>query len=448
MFLKLSLRLLLLFSLGAQSVSAALTDEEVKMLGRVLTPLGADPNGNEDGTIPPWDGGLTTPPPGYEPGSGDYLDPFADEKPLYTITADNMHLYDGYLSEGTKALLTRFRESYQVPVYPTHRTAAFPQQVYEDILRDAKNAELTSDGEGVINVGKGRIPFPIPKSGAEAIVNLSHTYFGDDIIMHYSDFPVQSNGAYTEVKGMQWRIWSPVIEGSKEFGIKVYNELYSPASVSGLNILAYVPLDYSVQEQLTWVYNPGQRRVLRAPNISYDTPIDGSDGLVTTDADGCFGGARDRYDWKLLGKQELIVPYNNYLLNSRKTTVEEMIGPNHINPGLMRYELHRVWVVEATLRPGKRHVISKRRYYLDEDSWICVGAELYDGRGELWRVIVPTNIQMYDVPMLLQRIDAHYDLISRRYFVGYVSNSSKPWTVGNGAKSSDFSIGKLRRSGR
>lgn len=433
---------------ASHPVHSALTAEEAAQLGTKLTPLGADPKGNAEGTIPPWTGGLTTPPSGYKAGSGDYIDPFVDEKPLYVITADNMAQYEQHLSEGTKALLQRFPESYRLPVYPTHRTAAFPQHVYDDIKRDAQTVELVAGGEGIKIVGRGRIPFPIPRSGLEAITNQAHTYFGDDIIMPYSDFPVQSNGAYTEVKGMQWRIWAPAVEASDQYGIKVFNALYSPASVSGMNIVAYVPFDFSTQDQQTWVYNPGQRRVLRAPQISYDTPIDGSDGLVTTDADGCFGGAKDRYDWTLVGKRELIVPYNNYTLNSLQTKVTDIVGPRHLNPDLMRYELHRVWVVEANLKSGKRHVMGKRRYYLDEDSWLCVGAELYDGRGELWRVIVPSIIQMYDVPMLLQRIDAHYDLQSRRYFVGYVSNDAGPWTVGNNAKPSDFSISKLRRSGR
>lgn len=427
---------------------AALAPEEAARLGTELTPLGGEPKGNAEGTIPPWSGGLSTPPVGYKAGSGVYVDPFVDEVPLYVITAANMARYEQHLSEGTKALLKRFPDTYQVPVYPTHRTAAFPQHVYDDIKRDAQYVEPTNGGEGIKNVGKGRIPFPIPKNGLEAITNLAHTYFGDDIVMHYSNFPVQANGAYTEVKAMEWRAWAPIMEGNETFGSKYFYQMYSPASVAGTNVVSHVPLDYTEMDLQTWVYNPGQRRVLRAPEVSYDTPMAGSDGLVTSDADRCFSGGKDRYDWTLVGKKELIVPYNNYALNSLSAKASQIVGPRHINPTLMRYELHRVWIVEANLKSDKRHVISKRRYYLDEDSWLCLGAEFYDGRGELWRVIVPSNIQMYDVPMLLPHIEAHYDLQARRYYVGYVSNNAGPWTVGNNAKPSEFSIAKLRRSGR
>lgn len=434
--------------LAGGMAQAALPIEEAARLGIELTPLGGDPQGNAAGTIPAWNGGLSTPPPGYKTGSGIYVNPFADEKPLYVITASNMSRYEQHLSEGTKALLKRFPNTYKIPVYPTHRTAAFPQHVYEDIKRDAQRVELINGGEGIKNVGKGRIPFPIPRTGLEAITNLAHTYFGDDIVMHYSNFPVQANGSYTEVKVMEWRAWAPVMEGNEQFGSKFFYQMFSPASVAGTNIVSHVPFDYTTLDLQTWVYNPGQRRVLRAPEVSYDTPMAGTDGLVTSDADRCFSGGKDRYNWTLKGKKELIVPYNNYDLNYPGKRSSEIVGPQHINPQLMRYELHRVWVVEADLKSGKRHVISKRRYYLDEDSWLCVGAEFYDGRGELWRVIVPTNVQMYDIPMLLPHIEAHYDLHARRYYVGYVPNESGPWTVGNNAKSSDFSIAKLRRSGR
>ena len=425
---------------------AAMTAEQLAKRGSELTPIGANHDGNAEGTIPAWTGGLTQAPAGFKPGSGVYVDPFADEKPLYVITAANMAQYDKYLTDGTKALLKRFPDTYKVPVYPTHRTAAFPQQVYDDIKRDAEKVELTEDGLGIRNIGKGRIPFPIPKNGTEAIVNFTHRYFGDDILMNYNSFPVQTNGTFTPVKAQQTKVWAPAKFGDTEFGIKVYYEMFAPASNAGYKIVTHEPLNFAQTPRQTWAYNPGQRRVLRAPEISYDTPIAGSDGLITNDQTDCFNGARDRYDWNLVGKQEKIIPYNNYKLNAIGVNSSDMIGVQHVNPELMRYELHRVWVVDATLKQGKRNVFAKRRYYFDEDSWNCGGGDLYDGRGELWRVIVPSIIQMYDVPMTLWQTEAHYDLQARRYMVQYAPN--KAWLVGDNAKEADFTISKLRRSGR
>lgn len=436
---------ILLCGVGAHS-QAAITAEEAARLGTELTPIGADPAGNAAGTIPPWTGGLTTPPSGFKPG-GDYINPFADEKPLYVITAANMAEHEQYLTEGTKALLKRFPDTYKVPVYPTHRTAALPPHVYEQIKSDAQSVQLVDNGDGIISVGTGRVPFPIPKTGVELLWNLGNRYFGDDLVMNSSNFPVQSNGAYTAVKTRQWKVWAPALFDDEEFGIKVFYEMFSPASVAGLKIVTHEPNNMAKTPRQTWTFNPGQRRVLRAPEISYDTPISGSDGLVTNDATDCFSGGKDRYDWTLVGKQELIVPYNNYDLNANSTPVADIIGAQHINPDYMRYELHRVWVVDANLRQGKRNIFSKRRYYLDEDSYTCSGVDMYDGRGELWRVIVPSNMQMYDHPVMMMRAEAHYDLQANRYYAGYVSNGDAPWTFNNNARTSEFTTNKLRRAG-
>ena len=439
----------LVFSLVSGTAFAAITAEEAAKLGAELTPVGANPKGNAAGTIPPWTGGLRTPPAGYVAGSGDYVDPFADEKPLYVITAANMGEYDEFLTAGTKALLQRFPETYKVPVYPTHRTAAFSDEYYKEIKHEAQRVELVDDNEGTANIGTGALPFPIPKNGAEVITNLAHGKAPlEDVVMTYSNFPVQSNGSFTEVKAQQTVMWSPRVEGTNEITQKVYYELFSPASNAGYKLITYEPSNFAKTSRQTWAYNPGQRRVLRAPDVSYDTPIAGSDGLVTNDATDCFTGGKDRYDWELVGKREIIAPYNNYKLNSMQVKVADIVGKQHVNPDLMRYELHRAWVVEATLKEGKRNVFGKRTFYFDEDSYRCLGVDMYDGRNELWRVVVPSVMQHYDIPIILGRLETHYDLQARRYQVQYVANESGPYKMNTGKKASDFSLSTLRRSGR
>jgi hypothetical protein len=54
-----------------------------------------------------------------------------------------------------------------------------------------------------------------------------------------------------------------------------------------------------------WLYFPGQRRVRRAPTFAYDNPVPGYENLETVDQYPMYAGAMDRYDWKLVGKQEL-----------------------------------------------------------------------------------------------------------------------------------------------
>ena len=143
----------------------------------------------------------------------------------------------------------------------------------------------------------------------------------------------------------------------------------APARLAGGILLVHETLDQVKKPRDAWLYNPGQRRVRRAPQVAYDNPGTAADNMRTTDQLDMFNGAPDRYDWKLVGKREIYVPYNSYRLQDPKLKYKDIITPLHINPDHLRYELHRVWVVEATLQTGERHIYKKRVFYIDEDSW-------------------------------------------------------------------------------
>jgi hypothetical protein len=185
--------------------------------------------------------------------------------------------------------------------------------------------------------------------------------------------------------------------------------------------------------------------VLRAPDISYDSPGLGADGLRTTDDYDGFNGAPDRYDWKLVGKKEMYVSYNNYKLTSKSEKYSDIVRPGHLNQDLVRYEPHRVWVVEATLKAGKRHVYAKRTFYVDEDSWQIAHSDAFDGRGELWRVHETESVQYYDVPTMWVAGEAIYDLQARRYLVMALTNQEKPMRFNYKVDSSYFTADNLRR---
>src|SRR5689334_25086297 len=85
-------------------VRAELSAADLAKLGTTLTPLGAEKAGNSAGTIPAWDGGLTRPVAGYREG-GYYPDPFANDKPLFTIDAKNMDQYRDHLPPGAMAMM-------------------------------------------------------------------------------------------------------------------------------------------------------------------------------------------------------------------------------------------------------------------------------------------------------------------------------------------------------
>ena len=214
-------------------------------------------------------------------------------------------------------------------------------------------------------------------------------------------------------------------------------------------LLVHENIDQFREPRNAWVYNAGQRRVRRAPNVAYDGPGRASDGLRTADDLDGFNGAPDRYDWKLLGKKEMYVGMNTYRLNSRELDYGDIIMPGHINPAPTRYELHRTWVVEATLKEGERHVYARRLFYLDEDTWSIVLKDQYDGRGELWRVSQGQGIYHYDAEVPWGA-EVQNDLLSGRFLVTGLDNETngRAYVWNLKAAASEFTPQALRRSGR
>jgi hypothetical protein len=402
--------------------AAAVSAAEAAKLGAELTPMGAEKAGNADGSIPAWDGGLSSAAqagnPGFKPGQH-YPDPYAGDKPLYTVTAANMGQYANKLTEGHKQLLDTYKNSFKMIVYPTHRSAAYPQRIYDATKRIAATAELAAGGNGVVKAGEG-IPFPIPKTGVEIFWNHVLRYRGDVIVRNIGQAPVTASGSYTMVKFRDETMVAYSLAGAKSENLNntiayFIQETVAPARLAGEVLLVQETLDQSIENRRAWVYNPGQRRVRRAPNVVFDNPGTNSDNLRTSDQFDMYNGSPERYDWTLVGKKEMLVPYNSYKLDSNTLKYTDILKKNHINSDLARYELHRVWVVDSKLKPGKSHLYSRRTLYVDEDSWQILAVDCYDSRGRLYRVQEGHVINFYEVPALWTVIETVYDLSNGRY---------------------------------
>jgi hypothetical protein len=378
-----------LASLCATGAWAAVSADEAKQLGTTLTPVGAEKAGNKDGTIPEWTGGMTTMPPTYQKGSGIRPDPFPDEKPRLVIDAKNVSQHADKLTAGAQELIKRFPNTMRLDVYPTHRTMGFPKRIYENTYKNALNAKSVNDGLGIENALPG-YPFPIPKSGAEGMWNHLMRYSGYAYSFKYDNWNVDSAGVPTlALTAEGWQEY-PLNDPKRSEPAKPTDGYWKlkllyqgPARRAGEGLMGLDSVDPLAQPRRAYQYLPGQRRVKLAPDISYDTPNPGSAGVATYDEAFIFNGALDRFDWKMVGKKEMYVPYNGYRLMYAKSP-QEVMKPGHVNPDLMRWELHRVWVVEATVKPGKRHIYAKRTFYLDEDSWVAVASDEYDARGQLF----------------------------------------------------------------
>lgn len=381
----------LALSLLASGVMAAVSEQEAAQLGTSLTPLGAQKEGNADKSIPAWDGGLK---PGAAPvdAKGFLGDPFKNEKPLFTITAANAQQYKDKLTPGQLAMFQRYPDTYKIPVYPSHRTAAAPVGIYAAAKKSAVNVQLVNDGTGLANFADSRYyAFPIPKSGVEVYWNFVTRFRGENVERWSVQAVPQVNGDYTIVETHDQNSFPQYMEGvdlQAEKNILYYYifAVDAPARLAGTVSMAHETIDQVTEPRKAWTYNAGQRRVRRAPQLAYDAPGLASDGMRTSDNADMMNGSPDRYDWKLIGKKEMYIPYNNYKLQSPNLKYADIIKPGHINQDLTRYELHRVWHVQATLKAGERHIYAKRDMYFDEDTWVLSEVDHYDGRGQLWRL--------------------------------------------------------------
>lgn len=436
-----------------QDAFAKVTEAEAAKLGDSLTPLGGEKAGNADGSIPAWTGGITAPPAGYSPGDF-HPDPFPGDKPLFTITGANYKEYAEFLSDGQVKLFEAYPDTYKMPVYETRRSASNPQFVYDATKTNALNAELLEGGNGLKGAAMG-IPFPIPKDGVEAIWNHTLRYRGEAVQRNGGQAAVTAGGDYNVIgfdEQLMIKYSEPgitpekLIEDNILFMFK--QSVTKPARLAGTALLVHETVDQVKQPRQAWTYNTGQRRVRRAPNIAYDAPGTQADGLRTTDDFDMFNGSPNRYNWELKGKQEMYIAYNNYALHSGETTYEQILQTGHINPDLTRFEKHRVWVVEATLKDEFRHVYQKRVFYIDEDSWQIHVADMYDNRGELYRVALAYGVNYYDVPTHWSTLDVYYDLNSRRYLAIGLDNEEVMYDFGVKLNDRDFTPQALRRAGK
>lgn len=433
-------------------LQAAVSSSEAAKLGTTLTPVGAEKSANADGSIPEWTGGLDKAAGQPDPASGHLSNPYANEKPLFIIDAHNQAQYADKLTDGQRAMLKRYPDSYRLPVYPTHRSAAMPEFVYQAAARNAVNSKLLSDGNGLESF-ETAVPFPIPQNALEVLWNHFTRYRGGSSRRTYVQATPLASGAFNPVYFKQQFTYQdqltdfdPQNPGNVLF---YYRELITaPARLAGDVVLVHETLDQVKEPRKAWLYNAGQRRVRRAPQISYDGPFPASEGQRVADNLDMYNGAPDRYDWKLIGKKEIYVPYNNFRLESTDLKYADIVKPGHLNSDLARYELHRVWVVEGTLKAGSRHIYAKRVAYIDEDTWQIVLADHFDARGTLWRVAEGFMTPIYDKQIPWLGVETLYDLINGRYIIAGLRNEEKDQLeFGFKTSSAEYTPTALRNAG-
>jgi len=441
---------LLVLMLVSTTALAAVSPQQAARLGKDLTPMGAQRAGNAAGTIPPWTGGISEPLRQYTKGDF-HPDPYGKDRIKHVVTSKNLKKFKKFLTSGQIAMLQKY-PSYSMNIYKTRRSAAYPQFVYDAVKANATSAQLLKYGTGVSDTIMAS-PFPIPQSGAEVLWN--HTLRYRALRWEFTSSTVNTTSyGDKSISSREYKYYFAYSEpgitlddiDNKIFYLK--RKTLSPAKLSGQMTLVHETLDQVRSPRKAWVYMPGQRRVRRTPNLSYDTADIDSNGIRTIDQVDMFNGAPNLYNWKLVGKMEKFIPYNAYKLHEGGLSINSIAGKRYINPNLARYELHRVWVVEANIRTGMRHLYHKRRYYFDEDSWQIVSVEEYNERGELVQYTQAHTINYYEIPMTFPTLEVTYDLEEGRYFAEGLDNMKSPISTDVSFKRREFTASSLRREAR
>jgi hypothetical protein len=448
------LALALLGSVAAASPAAVAkvpAEKAAELDGPKYTCQGAERAGSASG-IPEYGGKFVGSWPGMKNKSGWEPGPYADEKPSFSITADTMAKYAANLTEGQKALLKKYPQNYRMDVYPTHRDFGNPPFVCDTVKKNATTAEVVHDGLGITGTSGG-IPFPFPQSGLEAVWNVINPFraTNEEGIVDIAD--VYANGSIAWGK-QHFRTMDPGRDPKKrgsyqdKIGAYFYASYILPERDKGFTAVGYQPNDFSKDATSSWQYLPGLRRVRQAPEVGFDYPVPPA-GLRTVDDDYVFNGSPERYTWKLVGKTEMYIPYHNFKTNSPDVKYADLIKPNTVNPDYLRYELHRVWIVEGTLKSGVRHIYSKRRLYADEDTWMAMWADNYDARGQLWRSAFVAYFYSQESSAFHRGASIYHDLASGAYEAGYLTNQSSKWWKINqpGVTAAQFSPEAAARGG-
>jgi hypothetical protein len=437
------------------SALASATPEEIASLGgKDITCMGAERAGNAAGTIPEWSGKWfkTWPgqskPFGYEPG------PYADEKPLFTITSANLGEHADKLTPGQQAMLKKYPDSYRLNVYPTRRDFRFADWVCDIVKKNAKEATLVDDGRGLTGT-TGAHPFPFPKSGLEAIWNVinPHRAMTDKAVTDIANVYANGSIAWGRNSFKTFNLGNhPEADKRASFSDPINAYFFTayilPRRDRGFVAVGYQPNNFAKDATQSWQYIPGTRRVRQAPEVGFDTPVPPA-GMRTVDDDYVFNGSPERYTWKLVGKREFYVPFHNNRVNDPAVPYSELIKPNTINPDFVRYELRRVWVIEGELKPGVRHIYKKRTVYADEDTWLALWGDAYDNRDELWRTTFVAYFYSQESGTYHRGASIYHDLTANAYEAGYLTNERGEdwWRLNLPMTPDDFSPQAAARAG-
>lgn len=368
-----------------------------------LTPLAAIPAGNGS-DIPPWRGGVRMPPPTAVMGA-ERVAAYQSDQPIIRINGNNWQQYSQYLATGLQSLFQQNPDSFEISVYPTRRSAAAPDAVYDAVYRNAVRVQIER-GHMYGKFALGGIIFPIAQTGQELVWNHLSRWRGYGRTAAVEDWQPTDSGW----QRLRWQL---------DEKIPFYSQLHRPQATesiftrdliaNGLSLSEVANTRIGVKRDERGAYPTGWQANFPAPE----------------DRD-MFSANPSDYVWTLLGSREMYVPYNQ-----NPQQLPELSLGQHPAMDRIRFEKHRVWLVDGVLRKGAHGLYQKRVFYIDEDSSAILMADLYDTDGHLWRFNLALPVCWYELPALASIAELSLDLLARNYAaIGWpVKGESPTWLV-------------------
>ena len=165
-------------------------------------------------------------------------------------------------------------------------------------------------------------------------------------------------------------------------------EVTAPFDARGIMLLSYrykesdMPLAKARNDD-TWVYVPTLRRVRRISTAQRTDAISGTD--FTLDDLFSFNGVVPQYEWKCLGEQDVITPFNTKV-KGYPYVKDQNFGPYGLSFASDRWDLRHAVIVRMTPR-NKDHPYAFKDIYIDKQTLQPLYSFAYDQKQELWKIL-------------------------------------------------------------
>ena len=323
---------------------------------------------------------------------------FSQEMPASGTTIDKNN-YKKYAHLFPEEFLPAFETGWgilqpiKVSVVAQSKIMTVPKAYIE--LSAKNKGKYAVDGQGRITGGWAYdgMPFPDLQKNDKDFIN---KFMWNYLARYWWDDDLDIGNSYEKRKGEDLR-WNSaqqtfvffknrLVAGQKPllnnpaglFKAHVF-QYVRPDSVKNTMTLSYRYADLKKGDE-TYLYLPSMRRVLRAEAGQRSTPITGSTQAL--DDFNCFDGYTYDFSYSLVKEQKVLI-----LAASKLTTEQKMLTKGGVALPFPTegYEARDTYVIDIKPK-DPRYPQSKKRIWIDKESYNIYYAASWDRAGKIWKV--------------------------------------------------------------